>query len=86
MSARLIHTKLKRLIKIKLKMKKIVKTIKTIILPNPEDRPGDIIAEIAQPIAGKIDRVMGTNLKKCGACDSARRELNEEAEKGIKII
>jgi len=84
MKGRRIHTKLKRLIEIK--MKKIVKTIKMIILPNPEDRPGDIIAEIAQPIAEKIDRVMGTNLKKCGACDSARRELNEEAEKGIKII
>jgi len=67
-------------------MKRIGEAIERVILPSPEDRPGDIIAEIAQPIAEKIDKVMGTNLKKCGACDSARRELNEEAEKGIKII
>jgi len=67
-------------------MRKIVKMIKILALPNPEIKMGDVVAEIAQPIAEKIDRVMGTNLKKCGACDSARRELNEEAEKGIKII
>ena len=67
-------------------MKKIVKMIKILSLPNPENKLGDVIAEVAQPIAEKIDSVLGTEIKKCGACEAAKKRLNEEAEKGIKII
>ena len=67
-------------------MRKIVKMIKILALPNPEIKMGDIVAEIAQPIAEKIDSALGTEVKKCGACESAKKRLNEEAEKGGKII
>jgi len=67
-------------------MKKIVKMIKILTLPNPENKVGDIIADVAQPIAQKIDSVFKTEIKKCGACEAAKKRLNEEAEKGIKII
>jgi len=67
-------------------MKKIVKMIKILSLPNPENKLGDVIAEVAQPIAEKIDSVLGTEIKKCGACEAAKKRLNDEAEKGGKII
>ena len=67
-------------------MKKIVKMIKILSLPNPENKLGDVIAEVAQPIAEKIDSVLGTEIKKCGACEAAKKKLNDEAEKGGKII
>lgn len=37
---------------------------------------GDAVAAIAQPIAGVLDRVLGTNIKRCGACTKRREALN----------
>lgn len=39
---------------------------------------GDTVASIAQPIAGFIDAVLGTNLKNCGGCKDRRDWLNDK--------
>jgi hypothetical protein len=39
-------------------------------------RLGDVVASVAQPIAGAIDKTLGTNIKKCGACAKRREALN----------
>ena len=38
---------------------------------------GDLVAAVAQPIAGAIDNVFGTNLKNCGGCATRREALNK---------
>jgi hypothetical protein len=38
---------------------------------------GDLVAKVAQPIAGMIDSVAGTNLKNCGGCKGRREALNK---------
>ena len=37
---------------------------------------GDVVASVAQPIAGAIDKALGTNIKGCGACAKRREALN----------
>jgi hypothetical protein len=37
---------------------------------------GDVVALIAQPIAGGIDRVLGTNIKNCQGCQGRQAKLN----------
>ena len=37
---------------------------------------GDTIESIAQPIAGAIDKTIGTNIKGCGGCAKRRDKLN----------
>ena len=37
---------------------------------------GDKVHAIAQPIAGAIDKALGTNIKGCGACAKRREALN----------
>lgn len=37
---------------------------------------GDIVHSVAQPIAGAIDKTLGTNIKGCGACAKRRDKLN----------
>jgi hypothetical protein len=37
---------------------------------------GDLVAIVAQPIAGAIDAVAGTNLKGCKGCKSRQEALN----------
>jgi hypothetical protein len=37
---------------------------------------GDAVAAVAQPIAGAIDAVLGTNIKECGGCAKRREALN----------
>ena len=37
---------------------------------------GDVVASVAQPIAGAIDKALGTNIKGCGACARRREKLN----------
>ena len=37
---------------------------------------GDAVASVAQPIAGALDRVLGTNIKGCGGCAQRRETLN----------
>tara|TARA_R110000772_G_scaffold49854_2_gene114825 strand:+ start:2282 stop:2464 length:183 start_codon:yes stop_codon:yes gene_type:complete len=37
---------------------------------------GDRVHAIAQPIAGAIDKALGTNIKRCGACAKRREALN----------
>ena len=37
---------------------------------------GDAVASVAQPIAGAIDKALGTNIKGCGACARRREKLN----------
>jgi hypothetical protein len=39
-------------------------------------RTGDRVASVAQPIAGAIDKTLGTNIKGCGACAKRREKLN----------
>ena len=39
-------------------------------------RLGDTVHSIAQPIAGAIDKALGTNIKGCGACAKRREKLN----------
>jgi hypothetical protein len=34
------------------------------------------VAAVAQPIAGAIDRVAGTQIKTCGGCAKRREALN----------
>jgi len=37
---------------------------------------GDVVAFLAQPLAGALDSVLGTNIKKCGGCQQRRDSLN----------
>jgi hypothetical protein len=37
---------------------------------------GDAVHSVAQPIAGAIDKALGTNIKGCGACAKRREALN----------
>lgn len=37
---------------------------------------GDKVHAVAQPIAGAIDKALGTNIKGCGACAKRREALN----------
>lgn len=39
---------------------------------------GDVVAIVAQPIARKIDRVMGTRIQHCGGCQQRREAMNEK--------
>jgi len=39
---------------------------------------GDVVAIVAQPIAGAIDAVAGTSLKNCGGCKKRRELLNQK--------
>lgn len=38
---------------------------------------GDVVAIIAQPIAKAIDRVAGTNIRRCRACRRRRGKMNQ---------
>ena len=49
----------------------------------PHDNPrqpmrgvGDLVAQLAQPIARTIDRVVGTNLQNCNKCKQRQARLN----------
>lgn len=37
---------------------------------------GDLVAQVAQPIAALIDAVAGTRLKTCGGCAQRKARLN----------
>ena len=37
---------------------------------------GDVVHSFAQPIAKAIDKTVGTNISKCGACAKRREKLN----------
>ena len=39
---------------------------------------GDRVERIAQPIARVIDRVAGTNIQGCGACQKRKEYLNKK--------
>jgi len=39
-------------------------------------RLGDTVHLVAQPIAGAIDKALGTNIKGCSACAKRREKLN----------
>lgn len=38
---------------------------------------GDVVAVVAQPIAGVIDAVFGTSLKGCGGCTQRQEDWNK---------
>lgn len=42
-------------------------------------RYGDLVHELAQPIARTIDRLVGTELQHCGDCDERRRRWNGDS-------
>ena len=44
--------------------------------PSPVRGLGDLVARIAEPIAGAIDAVAGTHIKGCGGCARRREKLN----------
>lgn len=44
---------------------------------NPKYGLGDAVAAVAQPIAGAIDAVLGTNIKGCGGCRKRQAALNK---------
>lgn len=56
-------------------------------LPEPEPGPqaeeermqglGDLVHRVARPIAGFLDRRLGTSLQGCGGCARRRAALNE---------
>jgi len=37
---------------------------------------GDMVAYVAQPIAGVLDRVLGTRIRHCRGCARRKRALN----------
>lgn len=39
---------------------------------------GDRVEKIAQPIAKAIDRIAGTNIQGCGACQKRKEYLNNK--------
>jgi hypothetical protein len=39
---------------------------------------GDVAHKIAQPMARAIDKVAGTNIQGCGACQKRKEYLNEK--------
>lgn len=41
----------------------------------------DLVAKIAQPIAGAIDAIAGSSLKTCRKCQERKELLNEVGEK-----
>lgn len=47
---------------------------------SPQPKPdglGDRVERIAQPIARVIDKVAGTNIQGCGACQKRKEALNK---------
>ena len=50
--------------------------LKTSRDPKPNIGLGDRVERIAQPIARVIDRVAGTNIQGCGACQKRKEWLN----------
>jgi len=46
-------------------------------VPNPIGL-GDRVERIAQPIARVIDRVAGTKIRRCGACQKRKEYLNKK--------
>jgi len=39
---------------------------------------GDVVAAVAQPIAGAIDKLAGTNVSGCSGCARRRNNLNKK--------
>jgi hypothetical protein len=39
---------------------------------------GDVVHKIAQPIARVIDKIAGTNIQGCGACQKRKEYLNSK--------
>lgn len=39
---------------------------------------GDLVAYVARPIAGIIDKVAGTNISNCSGCAKRQQQLNEQ--------
>jgi hypothetical protein len=39
---------------------------------------GDVVAAMAQPIAGALDAVLGTDLQNCGGCKERQELLNQK--------
>lgn len=51
---------------------------KTYVKSTPKIRgAGDLVASIAQPIAGAIDKVFKTKVKSCSACAKRKEMLNQ---------
>lgn len=60
-------------------MKKVTKINDPILeIKNASVGLGDRVERIAQPIARAIDKVAGTNIQGCGACQKRKEYLNEK--------
>jgi len=57
-------------------MKYSAKTEKVLLRIRKKKSLGDAVASVAQPIAGAIDKALGTNIKGCSACAKRREKLN----------
>ena len=57
-------------------MKYSAKTEKVLLRIRNKKGLGDVVASVAQPIAGAIDKALGTNIKGCGACAKRQETLN----------
>ena len=44
---------------------------------------GRAVEKVAQPIAGAIDKVAGTNIKECGGCKKRKEWLNGLTEQTL---
>jgi lauroyl/myristoyl acyltransferase len=55
-----------------------IKVADQVILPRSKMKGlGDAVAYIAKPIAKVIDKMAGTNLKSCNACNKRQHRLNQ---------
>jgi hypothetical protein len=60
-------------------MKKVIKINKPILeVKNTSVGLGDRVERIAQPIARAIDKVAGTDIQGCGACQKRKEYLNKK--------
>lgn len=54
--------------------------VRVVVHARDEERPvglGDLVAKVAQPAAELIDRVLKTDLSRCGGCAERRAALNK---------
>lgn len=54
--------------------------IQRVLDAHMQGRYGDVVHEIAQPVAKVIDRVAGTDLQNCAGCAERREQWNGAKE------
>lgn len=54
--------------------------IQRVLDAHMQGRYGDVVHEIAQPVAKLIDRFAGTDLQNCGGCAERRKQWNAQSD------